>query len=438
MITERITAKSGAKPTLNSGYTWVRTLRRSMLLAIGACCWPAFAEANGWPLEPIQIRGQLELRGAYADSPEPWLYQGSGLHRYESGGSLNLGTSVIDIQQNFLSSWSLHGVLHANDDDDIKLGFTEAYLRYKPLTAGGLAWQVKLGGFYPAMSLENPAPGWVSPYLYSNSAINSWVGEELRTVGGELTLSRSGRQFQSPHSVAAVVSVFKANDPAGSLLAWRGFALHDRQSLFNESIPFAENPAFDDPRLSKQANEVQPFTEVDGRYGYYLGAHWDYYKRSQVRLYYYDNNGDPAAINYQAGQYAWDTRFVSTAWLYKFSPATRLIVQAMYGSTAMGRNRGVNNDYLAWFALLSHKVGKHRISLRYDDYTVKDKDHWAFDPNDSDGQSVALAWRYQAAERWQLGSEVMYTESYAANRALWWEDVNARQTQWQLNVSYQF
>ncbi|MDO3384811.1 hypothetical protein QWI17_03045 [Gilvimarinus sp. SDUM040013] len=387
----------------------------------------------------LQVKGQLELRGTLSDTPEPWLYSGSGLHRYsDQHEGLSVGSSVLQAQYDFLSAWSLHGVAHINDDVDTKLGITEAYLKYKPLSANGYQWQVKTGGFYPALSLENPDIAWLSPYLYSNSAINSWVGEELRVFGGEVAFSRPGRRFHSPHSFTAVGAIFKANDPAGSLLAWRGFAMHDRQTVYNESIAFADNPAFDDPRLSRQANEVLPFSEVDGRFGYYIGGHWDYLKRSQLRVYYYDNNGDPRALNYKTGQYAWDTKFFSAAWLLKLSQRTRVIAQFMDGSTAMGPSLGVNNDYQASYVLLSHTLGKHRFSARYDRFEVQDKDHWSFDPNNSNGDSFAVAWRWNLSRHWQVGTEVMVTDSYVENRELWWEQANQQQTQWQLNARYRF
>ena len=179
----------------------------------------------------------------------------------------------------------------------------------------------------------------MSPYNYTNSAINSWLGEEVRTFGVEASIKRPGRQFRSEHSFEGVAAVFKGNDPAGTLLSWRGFALHDRQTTFNERIDFSVPASFSHSQLTKQADYVQPFEEVDGRFGYYVGAHWDYQKRSQFRIYYYDNNGDPSAINTRTGQYAWDTRFLSAAWLYKFTKQTRIIMQLLDGKTAMGKNR---------------------------------------------------------------------------------------------------
>ena len=67
----------------------------------------------------------------------------------------------------------------------------EAYARYSPQTSGDWQWSVKAGAFFPPISLENTEVGWTSPWTLTPSAINSWVGEEVKVVGGEATLHAS-------------------------------------------------------------------------------------------------------------------------------------------------------------------------------------------------------------------------------------------------------
>ena len=47
---------------------------------------------------------------------------------------------------------------------------------------------MKTGAFFPTISLENDDLGWTSPYTLTPSAINSWIGDELRTIGSEAIL----------------------------------------------------------------------------------------------------------------------------------------------------------------------------------------------------------------------------------------------------------
>ena len=59
----------------------------------------------------------------------------------------------------------------------------ETYLRYDDAGAHDLSWSVKAGAFFPTISLENDDIGWASPYTLTPSAINSWIGDEMRTIG---------------------------------------------------------------------------------------------------------------------------------------------------------------------------------------------------------------------------------------------------------------
>ena len=386
-----------------------------------------------------EVKGLIQLSAVQGDPQLSWQEGGVGLYRYDSeNDGVVLSQGLLDFRVDLSTDWSAHGVINGYQDPQATLGFSQAYLQYQPLTKSNYKWHVRAGAFYPQLSLENPDMGWLSPYNYTNSAINSWVGEEIRTLGVEATIKRPGRSFNSAHSFSFVGATFKGNDPAGTLLAWRGFALHDRQTTLNESVAFAPIASFSTPQLQHQANQVLPFEEVDGRFGYYLGMHWDYLKKSQFRFYYYDNNGDPAALNYATGQYAWDTRFASAAWLYKFTAQTRLIVQAMSGKTAMGKSRGVNNDFYSHFALLSHKIAKHRISIRYDFFEVTDHDDWAFDPNASHGEGITATWRYQLTPQWQLGIEGSALHSQADNRAAMGMISKLSQQQLSLNVQWRF
>lgn len=386
-----------------------------------------------------QVKGLIQVSVVKGDSQLSWQEGGLGLYRYDSNNDgVVLSQGLLDFSIDLNSAWSAHGVVNVYQDPQSTLGFSQAYFQYKPLSSSKYKWHIRAGGFYPLLSLENPDQGWLSPYNYTNSAINSWVGEEIRTLGVEATIKRPGRRFNSAHSFSFVGATFKGNDPAGTLLAWRGFAMHDRQTTFNESIAFAPITSLNTPQLQFQANQVLPFEEVDGRFGYYAGVHWDYLKKSQLRFYYYDNNGDPAALNYSTGQYAWDTKFLSAAWLYKFNAKTRLITQVMSGSTAMGLSRGVDNRFYSHFVLLSHKITNHRLSIRYDYFKVTDHDDWHFDPNASHGEGITATWRYQLAPQWQLGIEASAMRNQADNYEAMGQPLHNSQQQIMLNTQWRF
>ena len=408
----------------------INRLTRLIFLA-GALCFSNALYA--------QVKGLIQIRAVQGDDTRSFQEGGLGLYRHDTkSDELILSQGILDFNVDLASSWSAHGVLNANQDPDVGLGFTQAYVKYQPLSNSNYKWHVRVGGFYPLMSLENPDIGWTSPYNYTNSAINSWIGEEVRTVGAEVTIKRPAKRFNSAHSFSFVGATFKGNDPAGTLLAWRGFALHDRQTTFNESVKFAPVAALNTYELRWQANQVLPFEEVDGRFGYYAGVHWDYLKKSQFRIYYYNNNGDPTTLNISTGQYAWDTRFTSAAWLYKFNNKTRFIAQVLNGKTEMGANALIDNAFYSHYLMLSHKEGKHRVSVRYDYFKVTDNDTTAFDPNASNGEGLTATWRYQLTNKLQIGVEGSALKSVAKNREPIGFNERISQQQIMLNAQWRF
>ena len=58
------------------------------------------------------------------------------------------------------------------------------------------------------------------------SAINSWIGEEVKVGGVEATLST----MIGEHACRLTVAAFELNDTAGTLLTFRGWALHDEKA----------------------------------------------------------------------------------------------------------------------------------------------------------------------------------------------------------------
>ena len=89
-----------------------------------------------------------------------------------------------------------------NDDIDDGIDLTQAYLEWRPLTLSPNRYRVKIGGFYPRLSMENRGAAWTSPYTISSSAINTWIGEEIRIFGAELSVSRRLQAFGGGHTVS--------------------------------------------------------------------------------------------------------------------------------------------------------------------------------------------------------------------------------------------
>lgn len=385
-----------------------------------------------------KIEGQIDASYDSGSDSVSWLDKGWGTTRFgKHNDKLSISRAALTGRIDFANSWSLFGVAQYVPEPKVTLGFTEAYLQYQPI-AKGYQVSAKIGAFYPKMSLENTGFAWSSPYTYNYSALNAWLGEEIRAIGTELTIKRPARRFRSKYDLSFHTAIFKGNDPAGTLIAWRGLLPHDRQTHLNERIGFASLYSLQKPQLSKQFQYSDPFHEIDGRFGFYAGAHLAYLKKHSLRVYWYDNNGDPAAINESIGQYAWDTSFLSVAWKSKLSSQTHLVMQAMSGSTAMGPGRGVDNDFRSWFALLSHKWTAYRFSARFEKSKVIDKDHWVFDPNSSDNQALTLHIDRSINDNWKLGIEWLYSDSWLSYRYKSGLPLNVTDKVWRVTFSYKF
>ncbi len=86
-----------------------------------------------------------------------------------------------------------------------------------------------VGAFYAPISLENRTVGWDSLYSISSSAINTWLGEELRTIGLETSLTvlgaTAGRNFDvsvvGRSTAGTIRPAFCCSSAAGALTTGR-------------------------------------------------------------------------------------------------------------------------------------------------------------------------------------------------------------------------
>ncbi|MBT1450210.1 hypothetical protein KJ365_04900 [Glaciecola sp. XM2] len=373
------------------------------------------------------LSGRIEGALINADTNASYQEKGVGVLRAEQSG--------FAIQQAFLhgnfrinKDWTFDAVANLYIDGEQNLGLTQASFIYKPLSPDKVKWKAKLGFFYPSLSLENTAQGWLSPYTYTQSAINSWIGEELRVLGAQVSLYSGGRKRNSPWSWEINSGLYKGNDTTGTLLTWRGFATHDRQSLNNDIIQFAPIPSVETfVEGIPTPTYTKPFIEVDGKWGGYVGAHLRYFRKREVRYYYYDNFADPTVVN-QERLYAWHTKFHSLSYIHELNRNWRFLAHWLYGSTEMGE-RGVYADFDSIFGLVSYSQNKHRVSLRLEHFDVQEDDLKPQDPNDSDGQAITIAWRYQITPMVELGMEWHQNDNFVANRILVGEQARLKQTQ---------
>lgn len=369
------------------------------------------------------VSGLLDLRVVKADDTQAWLYEGLGKQRFDGAHEgIKLGQAILDLRGNL--SDTITGKLVFNGYDD-RTGFadiTEAYVQWKPLpldTPFNQTYRVKtkVGAFFPAISLENSGVGWSNPWMLSTSAINNWVGEELRTLGAEFSWSRPGQLNNSAHDFDLNYAIFTANDPATSLIAWRGWSIGDRTTGLTERLPLPNMPSVYGPTgiFDSQGNSEKPFTEIDHHYGYYLGVNYGYNNWISVRALHYDNRGDPLGMD--GDQWSWLSSFNHLAVKVDLENGFSVLTQAMRGNTRWGvEGYGVDTTYETWYLLFSQTLGKHRLSARYDKFRMLDKDQMPGDDNSEDGHAIAVTWLLNLNESNQTGMEYLKILSARAGR----------------------
>ena len=104
-------------------------------------------------------------------------------------------------------------------------------------------------------------------FLYGDAIRDQRLGRRRGALDGSRARSRS-RRVENELSVKG--AIFWNNDPTGSLLAYRGFAIHDRQTGYRDRLPLPPTPSLEPGGLfEQQAPWVEPLFAIDDRPGYY-------------------------------------------------------------------------------------------------------------------------------------------------------------------------
>ncbi|MEM6792480.1 MAG: hypothetical protein AAF725_00735 [Acidobacteriota bacterium] len=362
------------------------------LLALAAI--PASAESS------VTWSGFGLVRGAGVDAPDSWLENGLG--RFSVGGeeeASGLAKSQVTLEWRPTTTVGvfLHGVarLEPETEGGDAVGLVEAFVTFDFGLRSADRFHTQIGHFLLPTSRENIEVGWTSPYTLTFSALNSWIGEEVRGSG---ILSSYHLAIGERDELAIGAMGLWNNDTAGALLAWRGWAFGDRLSVIEETLPLPDIPALRDGGAFDEQNDVgtTPFTrDLDGQAGWGAFIRWQRPDVATLQYTRYDNRGDR---DLHGGEYAWDTHFDlfgADLHLGNWSFAAEF----MTGFTKMGIPNGFRAaaDYHAGYLLASWANERFRFSLRYDDFETEEQDFSVLDdPNSGSGNGFTLAAFYES------------------------------------------
>jgi hypothetical protein len=293
----------------------------------------------------------------------------------------------------------------------------DASLHWQPASQGAWRWSGKLGAFFPPFGLENRDIGWSSPWTLTPSALASWIGEELRTIGSEGTITWQGAR----NSVALTGAVYGWNDPAGAVLAARGWDLGRQPTGLFGHVRLPNGPG---PQYTPE------FKEIDDTPGWYAGLSWQNATLGHLQLYRYDNEADLGAERHDV--YIWRTRFWQAGYTQGFGPFY-LIVEGITGDTRVSPDgRGpFETDFHTAYVLGGWTRDAWRAALRLEQFGTSGfaAEH---------GRSMTATLNYQPRDWLRLSAEVVVVDATSRARAAAGLSARAVETEPQLGVRVSF
>ncbi|MBS0479161.1 MAG: hypothetical protein JSR79_07675 [Proteobacteria bacterium] len=320
--------------------------------------------------ETVAAAGDIRIIGV--DGEKSWLDDGYGKTRFDTDSArrgFRIEPQAVegDLIWTPRFSWAVSGtvVATAQQGQDNAVDLSEAFLSYKPLLGGGAKLTVRAGLFWPPVSLEHTGAGWRVRDTITPSAINGWIGDEVKVGAVEAQLTRpvgGGR-------LSATVAVFGLNDTAGTLLAFRGWALHDEKAVAFGLQPLPPLNAF---MRYVQAPKTRPVIELDNRPGFYAKLDWAPAAWLDLQAFHYDNRGDPEAVT-PTLQWGWRTRFDNLSAALAFGD-WQVKTQGMAGKTLMGfPDNGrlwVDTTFRAGYVMATRNFAKGSASFRVEAFGV--------------------------------------------------------------------
>jgi hypothetical protein len=400
---------------------------RKLLATLLVCGWCSQAEAVEFHFD-----GYADLRLIVPSDQVSWQNGLLGKLRYgaeDNKPELRLAEAVAQGVVLITPEVMALAVARVEPEQRTFFDFLEAYVRYRPVSTTPWRWSVKAGAFFPPISLENTEIGWTSPWTLTPSAINTWVGEELRTIGLEGAIEWRSEE----RTITAMASVYGWNDPAGILVADRGWALHDRVT------GLIDKPRIPDAIARAQRLSIPQYTyealEIDDRAGWYAAASWDETGLGFLNVIYYNNEADPAAVRRQV---AWRTDFWDVGARTQIGNVT-LMAQAMRGQTLIVPSTRFFSDttFKSAYLLAGWTISEEwRAAARFDVFdTVEKRPNLATNLSEH-GNALTFAVDYLPYDWLRVTAEAIRVDSTRNQRTQEHLAPKAVENQFQLSAKF--
>ena len=405
----------------------VGTVTAMSLMAASQACAEADLFSRG------AISGIVDLRLGAANGETAWIDGGLGKARFGDGGKLTLGEASIVWNPHLSSHLGAVIVAQSQQGQDRVVDAGEAYLTWRGDPQGAIRLSGRAGLMYPPISLEHDGLEWSVPDTITPSAINSWVAEETKVVA----LEGTARGVVAGQRLSATFGVFTHGDTAGTLLAFRGWALHDLKSSASGDFPLPPLSPF---MVRRQAPFTTSVRELDGRAGVYGRVEWRASPQLAVDAFIEDNNGDRTSVDNL--EWSWETRFANLGVRWDIDDRTHLRAQALQGETLMGYSNAngiwIDVGFQSAYASVTRDLGPGALTARLDQFSTTDRTNKAVDDNAEHGWAALAAYRWDVRPDLHLVFEAMRIDSDRPERTRLSEAPQQTQTVVQTALRYLF
>ncbi|MFL6736748.1 MAG: hypothetical protein ACJ8F4_06775 [Sphingomonas sp.] len=348
--------------------------------------------------DTFEVTGDARLVAVGGE--KSWLDGGFGKLRSGSHGDFDLkpelGNASLVWQPQF--TWSLGATIVASLEggERTQAGLSQAYLTFKSMrSAGGTSFSARAGLMWPPVSLEHEGADWHVADSITPSAINSWIGEEVRPAAIEGTIAAS----PGGQKVRVTAAILAANDTAGTLLTFRGWALHDRTTLAFNRWPL---PPINGPMGEMQAPFTHPLIDLHhgfaSRPGYYAKLAWQPPVPIRAELFHYDNRANPKEVNDEL-EWGWRTKFDNLGVVADLGNGAEFKAQVLKGRTRMGYamngERWVNNRFRSAFLLATKALGPFAIAARVEAFDTRNHGSLIREDYDETGWSAMISGKHE-------------------------------------------
>jgi len=368
----------------------------------------------GSPLRATGLDVQADLGVSTSDTANSWA--NAGLDKGLRNGTRGFGSLLAHVKLDLSETLVANAIVQLDPERSSPLGVQEAWIAWKPYPGGPWRQRLRLGAVLPEISeeLTHEEIGWTPHRTVSQSAINSWISEEVRPFGLEWSWQHRGAFAGSPHDLSITAAAFGGNDPDGTLIAWRGWSVGSRVTDIGESILLPDLPVYrQDGPIAAQSHRLTVTREVDGRPGYYVVGRYGWQERVALTVTHFDSRGDPLQV--RSGQYSWRTQFDHVGITWHAPAGWDVIAQGMTGTTEMGPS-AVSVRYSSAYGLVSHAAAGGLLTLRLDTFATRGHDILPLDPNDESGSGWALAYRRPLGDAFTIIAEALRVSSHREAR----------------------